>query len=377
MNLDALFQQIQLTEKQAREKRRFIQQAKFDINRSYEKINQIKEELSTARMKLETKVQHLSEKQFYLEILKKREDSLEKQKAELINQNSSLLKIFTDAKRKMTEEEDNFTREVTEFNNEYGLTSNRDLLIKKKVKTEINDLENEAALLKNELREEVERLRSIREAEKEIDWWCHALPPLRQEQEQQQPPVPLYNRYEALEVEGQSMEDGDDSPSTPDVSPRSEERTSRINTTSARKRRWVIVVGDSLLRGTKGPLWAATQEGTEAPNLSTHGSVAGVITTDLGFFDNGMAYTAPGYTGAQPKSNRVELGDTEAIGAKRKMPVKRLKAHKGCCSMKETQMTAQLKCLYTNARSMGNKQEELEAIVHQEDYDMVALTKTW
>ncbi|KAK4813831.1 hypothetical protein QYF61_001835 [Mycteria americana] len=28
-----------------------------------------------------------------------------------------------------------------------------------------------------ELQEEVERLRSIREAEKEIDWWCHALPP--------------------------------------------------------------------------------------------------------------------------------------------------------------------------------------------------------
>jgi len=49
----------------------------------------------------------------------------------------------------MTEEEDNFTREVTEFNDEYGLTSNRDLVIKKKVKTEINDLENEAALLKN------------------------------------------------------------------------------------------------------------------------------------------------------------------------------------------------------------------------------------
>ncbi|KFP43973.1 Coiled-coil domain-containing protein 172, partial [Chlamydotis macqueenii] len=97
------------------------------------------------------KVQHLSEKQFYLEILKKREDSLEKQKAELINQKSSLLKIFVNAKRKMTEEEDNFTKEVTEFNSEYGLTSNRDLLIKKKVKIEINDLENEAALLKNEI----------------------------------------------------------------------------------------------------------------------------------------------------------------------------------------------------------------------------------
>lgn len=49
----------------------------------------------------------------------------------------------------MTEEEDNFAREITEFNNEYGLTSNRDLQIKKRAKTEINDLENEAALLKN------------------------------------------------------------------------------------------------------------------------------------------------------------------------------------------------------------------------------------
>ncbi|OPJ84165.1 coiled-coil domain-containing protein 172 isoform B [Patagioenas fasciata monilis] len=151
MNLDALFQQIQLTEKQAGEKRRLIQQAKSDINRSYEKINQIKEELSIAKMKLETKVQHLSEKQFYAEILKKREDSLEKQKAELINQKTSLLKIFANAKRKLAEEEDNFTKEVTEFTNEYGLTSNRDLLIKKKVKTEINDLEKEAALLKNEM----------------------------------------------------------------------------------------------------------------------------------------------------------------------------------------------------------------------------------
>ncbi|KAM9379561.1 coiled-coil domain-containing protein 172 [Phaethornis superciliosus] len=151
MNLDAFFQQIQLTEKQAGEKRRLIQQAKFDINRSYEKISQMKEELRAAKMKLETTVQHLSEKRLCIEILKKREDSLEKQKAELINQKGSLLKISTDAKRKMTEEEDNFTREVTEFNNEYGLTSNRDILIKKKVKTEINYLENEAALLKNEM----------------------------------------------------------------------------------------------------------------------------------------------------------------------------------------------------------------------------------
>ncbi|KFO70927.1 Coiled-coil domain-containing protein 172, partial [Cuculus canorus] len=97
------------------------------------------------------KVQYLSEKQFCLEILKKHEDSLEKQKDELINQKKGLLKILVYAKKKVTEEQDNFIREVTEFNNEYGLTSNRDLLIKKKVKTEINDLENEAALLESEM----------------------------------------------------------------------------------------------------------------------------------------------------------------------------------------------------------------------------------
>jgi len=35
----------------------------------------------------------------------------------------------------------------------------------------------------------------------------------------------------------------------------------------------------------------------------------------------------------------------------------------------------QLKCIYTNARSMGNKQEELEAIVRQANYDLVAVTE--
>ncbi|KAK4805868.1 hypothetical protein QYF61_025735 [Mycteria americana] len=82
-------------------------------------------------------------------------------------------------------------------------------------------------------------------------------------------------------------------------------------------------------------------------------------------------------TGAQLKLNRVELGDTEAIGAKKETPVKPLKAQKGCSSVKETRTTAQLKCLYTIARSVGNKQEELEAIVHQENDDMVAIRETW
>ena len=42
-----------------------------------------------------------------------------------------------------------------------------------------------------------------------------------------------------------------------------------------------------------------------------------------------------------------------------------------------TQKVAQLRCFYTNICSMGNKQEELEAIVQSESYDIVAITETW
>jgi len=44
--------------------------------------------------------------------------------------------------------------------------------------------------------------------------------------------------------------------------------------------------------------------------------------------------------------------------------------------MKVTRPTAQMKCLCTNAHSMGNKQEELEAIVLLESYDLIAITET-
>ena len=42
-----------------------------------------------------------------------------------------------------------------------------------------------------------------------------------------------------------------------------------------------------------------------------------------------------------------------------------------------TQKEAQLRYFYTNAHSMGNKQEELEAIVQSESYDRVIITETW
>jgi len=57
--------------------------------------------------------------------------------------------------------------------------------------------------------------------------------------------------------------------------------------------------------------------------------------------------------------------------------VKHLKGTKGCSSKKATLPTAQLKCLYTNIYSTGNKQEELEATMLLESYDLVALTEPW
>jgi len=36
-----------------------------------------------------------------------------------------------------------------------------------------------------------------------------------------------------------------------------------------------------------------------------------------------------------------------------------------------------MKCIYTDALNMGNKQEELEAVAQQENYDIVAIMETW
>ena len=38
---------------------------------------------------------------------------------------------------------------------------------------------------------------------------------------------------------------------------------------------------------------------------------------------------------------------------------------------------AQLKYIYTDAYSMGSKQEELEAIVQWDNYDLVTIIETW
>jgi len=83
-----------------------------------------------------------------------------------------------------------------------------------------------------------------------------------------------------------------------------------------------------------------------------------------------------GDTAAQSKSCRDKLGAPEVVGANNETSMKHLKRNKGCSTKKATRPTAQIKCLYTNTHSMGNKQEELEATVLLESYDLIALTET-
>jgi len=82
-------------------------------------------------------------------------------------------------------------------------------------------------------------------------------------------------------------------------------------------------------------------------------------------------------TAAMWKSCGRELEAPEVSGANKKIPMKHHKGKKGCSAMKVMRPTAQMKCLYTNACSMGNKQEEVEAIVLLESYDLIVITETW
>ena len=83
-----------------------------------------------------------------------------------------------------------------------------------------------------------------------------------------------------------------------------------------------------------------------------------------------------GYSAAHSKSYGDEPRAPEVTGANRETPVKYLKGIKVCSSEKVTRLTAELKYLYTDAHSMGNKQEQLEATMLVESYDLVAVTET-
>jgi len=66
--------------------------------------------------------------------------------------------------------------------------------------------------------------------------------------------LPLSNRYRALECEGLAKEDVGEGEAPSRGLPRTSQLAPRITLASAKKKRGVIVTGDSLLRGTEGPI---------------------------------------------------------------------------------------------------------------------------
>ncbi|KFV62115.1 hypothetical protein N307_03715, partial [Dryobates pubescens] len=126
-----------------------------------------------------------------------------------------------------------------------------------------------------ELKDEVSRLRSIRESKRELDMWKKALQispaegrvPGNREAWIQVPargckgnpsrtppplPLPLHSKYEALQAEGSRDERVEEQPSGEE--PKAKQSPSTIATSSTKKRRRVIVVGNSLLGVTEGPI---------------------------------------------------------------------------------------------------------------------------
>ena len=62
------------------------------------------------------------------------------------------------------------------------------------------------------------------------------------------PNMPLHNRYEALELEGQGDVDVGEGPSMQERLPGANQTAPHIFTTSIRKKRRAVTIGDSLLR---------------------------------------------------------------------------------------------------------------------------------
>ncbi|XP_004700973.1 coiled-coil domain-containing protein 172 [Echinops telfairi] len=152
MDLESLFQQIIFSEHQAEESRRLMKEVRLETIGCREKIKKATEELNEEKIKLEEKVQQLSEKSFLLALLKTHEDALKRQNNEIIKQRNIFLQTSEATKKKMEEEEEKFIKEITDFNNKYEITKKRELLMKENVKIEIAGLENQANILKKEIK---------------------------------------------------------------------------------------------------------------------------------------------------------------------------------------------------------------------------------
>ncbi|GAB0200352.1 hypothetical protein GRJ2_002500600 [Grus japonensis] len=84
-----------------------------------------------------------------------------------------------------------------------------------------------------------------------------------------------------------------------------------------------------------------------------------------------------GRTTARLKPRGDEPGAPDATGTNRVTLGRYIKRIPATPANKSASLGAQLKCLYVNTRSMGNKQEELEMCVRLQGYDLIGITETW
>ncbi|XP_044155691.1 coiled-coil domain-containing protein 172 [Bufo gargarizans] len=214
MSVDSLFQHIVLTQQQAQERRRILQEVKSDVSSCHEKITEVEEKLRAATgtredkkdlevflltldrlgwmvnrmksnlvpstkirflgvildsqkqltslprdkisdMQRKIKVTILLEKGFQRDLVKMRQEGLEIQKGRLLRENQDLLCNLEDMKKEMTAEEERFMKEVLAYNNDYGLTVDRKELLRGGAEAESQSLDEEA----EELGREIESLR--------------------------------------------------------------------------------------------------------------------------------------------------------------------------------------------------------------------------
>ncbi|GAB0182398.1 hypothetical protein GRJ2_000705100 [Grus japonensis] len=82
-------------------------------------------------------------------------------------------------------------------------------------------------------------------------------------------------------------------------------------------------------------------------------------------------------TTARSKPRGDEPGAPDATGTNGVTLGRYIKRIPATPANKSASSGAQLKCLYANAWSMGNEQEELETCVCLQGYDIIGITETW
>ncbi|XP_067368457.1 coiled-coil domain-containing protein 172 isoform X3 [Channa argus] len=151
MSLDALFQQILLTEQQMTERTQRFKQVKVALIRWKEKLKSAAEKYEKTTTEIDQKAQQLSVMRLQHDLMKKCEDQMLKQIEEILCQKSNLREHLIKKESVSKDEEQNFLQEISRFNDEFSLQDDRETVFDSQMHTEILDLEREVESLYKEI----------------------------------------------------------------------------------------------------------------------------------------------------------------------------------------------------------------------------------